>query len=274
MSELPGYSPYGVPPPEPSSSTTSLAASLATSSLSAPTNAAPSNTPPTLPDFPPTFFPQPEPRDSLAGPIQTISLSDMQHDYYRITRVTGTTYSISLTTDATPLYRVEVDTHPAADPAIQVFDLFNPLPLATARLSPAVINSTTCTCDPAGDNPKWRPLSLRLSTFLNYSILPIVVIPGVQPIERYVRWQPRTKTSSHLELWLQEPLFESSAEAASTTQSRDLLLARYGIGGMGFTADQMLEIRRGGGREFELGVLVQAFAVSEIDRRRKAKNGK
>ncbi|OBT65013.1 hypothetical protein VE03_05278 [Pseudogymnoascus sp. 23342-1-I1] len=273
MSELPGYSPYGVPPPEPSSSTTSLATSFAASSLAAPTTPLSSNTPATLPALPPPFFPQPEPRDSLCGHIQTISLSDMQHDYYRITRVTPTTYSMSLTTNDTPLYRIEVDTHPAADPAIQVFDLFDPLPLATARIPPAVAASTSCTRDPAGDNPKWRPLLLRPHTYINHSTLPIIVIPGMAPIERTVRWQHTTKNSANLELWLQEPLFAAGA-TYETAEPRNMLLARYGITGMGFTADRVMEIRRGGGREFELGIVVQAFAVLEADRRRKAKKGK
>lgn len=51
-----------------------------------------------------------------------------------------------------------------------------------------------------------------------------------------------------------------------------MLLARYGIQGVGFSADRVLEVRRGGGMEFELGVVVQAFAILEAERRRKAKN--
>lgn len=274
MSELPGYSPYGVPPPEPSSSSTSLAASSTThaassTSLAAPTTPIPSNTPPNFPDLPPPFT-QPGPKGSLAGSVQTISLSDMQHDYFRITRVTTTTYSISLTSDPTPLYRVEVDSHPSADPAIQVFDLFSPLPVATARLNPAVTTTTTCTNNPAGDNPKWRPITLQA-----YSILPLVVIPGMGTVERSVRWQHTTKYSTHLELWLREPLFGISAGGAPGTMPwRDMLLARYGVEGVGFSADRVLEVRRGGGIEFELGVVVQAFAILEMDRRKKAKKAK
>ncbi|OBT39483.1 hypothetical protein VE00_10121 [Pseudogymnoascus sp. WSF 3629] len=265
MSELPGYSPYGVPPPEPASSTTSLATSLA-ASLAVPTPSIRSTTPPVFPSLP--HFPDDQPRESLAGPVKTTSLSDMQHDYFRVTRVTNTTYSIALTTDPTPLYRIEVDPHIAADPAIQVFDLFNPLPLATARLHPAVATSQSCTRDPAGDNPKWRPLSL-----LHFSSIPLIVIPGMAPIERSVRWQHTTKYSTNLELWMRDPLFGISAGAAQTTVPRELLLARYGIEGVGFIADRVLEIRRGGGMEFELVVLVQAFAILEADRRKKARKG-
>jgi hypothetical protein len=36
----------------------------------------------------------------------------------------------------------------------------------------------------------------------------------------------------------------------------------------------VMEIRRGGGLEFELGIMVQAFAIVEADRRAKAKRGK
>ncbi|OBT73091.1 hypothetical protein VF21_07605 [Pseudogymnoascus sp. 05NY08] len=268
MSELPGYSPYGVPPPEPASSTTSLATSLAASSVAPLTPSIRSATPPVFPDYPPTL-PDAQPRESLAGPVKTTSLSDMQHDYFRVTRVTNTTYSIALTTDPTPLYRVEVASSIAADPAIQVFDLFNPLPLATARLHPAVATSQSCTRDPAGDNPKWRPLSLQ-----HFSSIPLVVIPGMAPIERSVRWQHTTKYSTNLELWMRDPLFGISAGGGTqTTMPREMLLARYGIEGVGFIADRVLEIRRGGGMEFELVVLVQAFAILEADRRKKARKG-
>ncbi|KFY43652.1 hypothetical protein V494_01857 [Pseudogymnoascus sp. VKM F-4513 (FW-928)] len=191
----------------------------------------------------------------------------MQHDYFLITQATATTYSISLTTDPTPLYRVEVDTHPAADPAVQVFDLFDPLPLAAARLHPAVTTATTCTNGPAGDNPKWRPINQQ-----NHTMLPLVAIPGIPPIERSVRWQNTNKQSKHLELYLREPLFGKWYNESDSP--RDQLLARFGIHGMAFSSDRVIEIRRGGGLEFELGVLVQAFAVSEAERRKKLKKGK
>ncbi|KFX92153.1 hypothetical protein O988_07397 [Pseudogymnoascus sp. VKM F-3808] len=212
----------------------------------------------------------PAPRKNLAGPVQTVSLSDMQHDYFRITQATATTYSISLTTDPTPLFRIEVDRNLGADPAVQIFDLFNPLPLAAARLYPAVANTVVCTREPAGDDIKWRPVSNQ-----GYSHLPMVVIPGMAAVARQVRWHHKSKHSTIMECWLNDPLFNISMGGSTQNMPwRDLLVARYGIEGVGFSADKVMEIRRGGGLEFELGIMVQAFAIVEADRRAKAKRGK
>lgn len=72
---------------------------------------------------------------------------------------------------------------------------------------------------------------------------------------------------------MRDPLFGISAGAPQSMMPREMLLARYGIEGVGFVADRVLEIRRGGGMEFELVVLVQAFAILEADRRKKARKG-
>lgn len=78
-----------------------------------------------------------------------------------------------------------------------------------------------------------------------------------------------------MECWLNDPLFNISMGGSTQNMPwRDLLVARYGIEGVGFSADKVMEIRRGGGLEFELGIMVQAFAIVEADRRAKAKKGK
>jgi hypothetical protein len=58
------------------------------------------------------------------------------------------------------------------------------------------------------------------------------------------------------------PLFPNTGllnSAVTTLPEGEYLVARYG--------DGVLQLRRGGGLEFELGVLVQAFAILEWERR-------
>ncbi|OBT60424.1 hypothetical protein VE03_10284 [Pseudogymnoascus sp. 23342-1-I1] len=258
MSELPGYSPYGVPPP-PASSSSSLAPSTSTST------APPEHEQPT-----PTYTPHPPirlPKRNMAGPIQTISLADKQHDYFQVTRTSPftltapTTYCMSLTTDPTPLYRIEVDPRPTADPAIQLFDPSTPLPLAIARLAPFVPTvAAVCTRDPAGANPVWHPMGEASG------MLCLEPVPGLPAVLRSVGWT-YTKLTSHLTCTLMGSLFGIADD--------DTVLARYGMMGRGrFSADMVFEVLRGGGLEFELAVVMQVFTKLEADRRRNAKKAK
>lgn len=260
MSELPGYSPYGVPPPPSASSSSSLAPSAST---------VPVEPSPDYAAAPPPLIRQP--RHNLAGPIQTISLSDKQHDYFKATRTSPTTYTIALTTDLTPLYRVEVDPSRTADPAIQIFDFQDPFPLAAARMHPFVTSAAAiCTREPATDGAKWYPFNET------YAVLVVEPVPGLPAVERNVSWT-YTKSSTHLTCTLVGSLFGDSEET--------LVLGRYGMSGPGrygtsgpsgsrFMVDMVFEILRGGGLEYELGVVVQGFARIESDRRRNAKNYK
>ncbi|OBT85758.1 hypothetical protein VE02_05812 [Pseudogymnoascus sp. 03VT05] len=250
MSELPGYSPYGVPPPA-ASSTSSLAPSTSTSTV-----------PPAA--DPPSYLPQPiirPARRNLAGATQTVSLSDNQHDYFQATLTTPTTYTISLTTDPTPIYRVEIDPSPTTDPAIQLFDFDDPFPLAAARMPPFVTTAASiCTREPAGAGAIWHPLHET-----HAALLPLEIVPGLPVVNRAVSWSCARSTSD-LKCTLMGSLFGWSGDG--------LVLARYGMVGPGFRADMVFDILRGGGIEFELGVVVQAFARLESDRRKIAKKGK
>lgn len=49
------------------------------------------------------------------------------------------------------------------------------------------------------------------------------------------------------------------------------LVASYGFQGPGLVAEGVLQLRRGGGLEFELAVVVQAFTVMELERKRNPK---
>ncbi|KFY33475.1 hypothetical protein V495_08300, partial [Pseudogymnoascus sp. VKM F-4514 (FW-929)] len=208
---------------------------------------------------PPPPLPRPA-RHNLAGPIQTTSLSDKQHDYFKVTRTSHTTYSLALTTDPTPLYRIEVDPSPTADPAIQLFDFTDPFPLAAARMHPFVTTAAAiCTREPAGDNAKWHAFN---ETF---AVLVVEPVPGLQTVERNVSWT-YAKLSEHLTCTLMGSLFGYSEE--------NMVLGRYGITGPKFSADMVFEVMRGGGIEMELGIVVQAFARLESDRRRSLKKWK
>ncbi|OBT99666.1 hypothetical protein VE01_02165 [Pseudogymnoascus verrucosus] len=253
MSELPGYSPYGVPPPA-ASSTSSLAPSTSASASTAPV-------PPST--DPPTYLPQPilrTTRHNLAGPIQTVSLSDKQHDYFLATRTSPTTYTLSLTSDPTPLYRIEISPSPASDPAIQLFDFHDPFPLAAARMPPFVTTfASVCTREPAGAGAVWH----RMTD--SHGVLAVEIVPGLPVVNRDVVWStPRLTTG--LTCTLLGSLFGWDGDGVT--------LARYGMTGPGFRADMVFDILRGGGIEFELGIVMQVFVKLEADRRKLEKKGK
>ncbi|KFY94745.1 hypothetical protein V498_03744 [Pseudogymnoascus sp. VKM F-4517 (FW-2822)] len=200
----------------------------------------------------------------MAGPVQTTSLADKQHDYFQATRTSPftltapTSYSIHLTADPTPLYRIEVDPRPTADPAIQLFDLDDPFPVAVARMHPHVIpEAAVCTREPAGPNAIWHPFSD------NYAVLYVESVPGLPAVQRGVRWWP--KQTKNLTCSIIGSLFGIPEE--------DMVLARYGMLGRS-GADMVLQVARGGGIEFELGIVMQLFVRLELDRRRNAKKGK
>ncbi|KFY63887.1 hypothetical protein V496_03595, partial [Pseudogymnoascus sp. VKM F-4515 (FW-2607)] len=157
-----------------------------------------------------------------------------------------------------PLYRIEVDPRPTADPAIQLFDLDDPFPVAVARMHPHVIpEAAVCTREPAGPNAIWHPFSD------NYAVLYVESVPGLPAVQRGVRWWP--KQTKNLTCSIIGSLFGIPEE--------DMVLARYGMLGRS-GADMVLQVARGGGIEFELGIVMQLFVRLELDRRRNAKKGK
>ncbi|KFY13148.1 hypothetical protein V492_03458, partial [Pseudogymnoascus sp. VKM F-4246] len=173
-----------------------------------------------------------------------------------------TIYSLALTSDPTPLYRIEVDPRPTADPVIQLFDLEDPFPLAVTRMHPYVPSvAAICTCEPAGPNAKWRPFSETGGKLV------IEPVPGLPAIERGVSWKLTTYGAKSVVCTMAGGLFGYENES--------LRLARYGLSGPGgFKAETVFEILRGGGFECELGIVIQTFTHIEAERRKALKKGK
>lgn len=230
MSELPPYTPAGVPPPQPTNKT------------------------------------------SMSGPIQTCSIEDRQHDYFRLFRDSPNNYHLSLTVDSTPLYRIEISQDPSAVADIQLFTAFSSspadaackIPPKPAKAAKGVPVATTCTSLPLSASATWLPLQkASFSTYREHygGALPLVMVPGCRPVLRNFAWRLAGQgIEADVELWLKDPLPYLPHEGID----RGLLFARYFARSTKLYEKGVLEIRRGGGLEFELGVVVGLLAVLRL----------
>jgi hypothetical protein len=243
-------------------------------------------------------------KHSMAGPVHTISIEDMQHDYFRISPDSSTSFEISLTVNPTPLYRVEMSEDPSANIEIQIFEAFTSGPaLATCRTSPKDPESTklkfsnmknikniknitriaksppvasVCTASPESPDAKWQ--ALYKSSALTWSYfsgrIPLVMVPGCGPVLRNFVWRiGQASNQAQLELWLKEELDDETATEGSSNpegSNRAHLFARYYGHGQKqghakpFIKKHILEVRRGGGIEFEFAVILEVLAILHL----------
>jgi len=204
----------------------------------------------------------------IAGDVQTCSIKDFQLDYFKIVRKSATSYYICLTVDPTPIYRIEFVTDSTKIGDILIFSASDTaLPaVAAVRLSRDPQSKTEpvamiCTSEPSLSGASWRSLA-RSSLFgagEHYnSLIPIITVPGMAPALHKLGWRVR---EPFFELWWDGPLplmwprgFRNDDRELSYVFAR-VVTKESNIG------ENLIEMRRGGGLEFELTVVLQIFVI-------------
>ncbi|TVY47284.1 hypothetical protein LCER1_G008520 [Lachnellula cervina] len=197
---------------------------------------------------------------SIAGTVQTCSIRDFQVDYFTIVRNSTTSYHLSLTVDPTPLYRIEVVSSSTKIGNIQIFPASNStLPaIAAARLSanPKSKNepsATICTSSPTQPDALWRPLTRTgMFSIEGYqSTIPIITVPGRAATPHQFSWRTGSLSEPLYQLWWDGPL---------------PLVPTFGFmrDQRGSEGDNLVEIRRGGGMDFELSVILELFVILHL----------
>jgi hypothetical protein len=219
--------------------------------------------PPYSPAPPPPVAAVPIKHNRIAGTVYTCSIADQQHDYFWITRAGPLgNYHVSVTTaHTTPLYHIETSRAPDA-PDIQLFATSNPLPVAAARITRNPSKSdplaTICTTPPHLAATVWRPL-LPAARPDNYmASIPIVTVPGLRGSVRAFAWRT---TGRGLELWWRSPTH------GAETAAEQPVFARCTFRGSTDYPENVIEVRRGGGLEFELGVVLGMAVVLQLTNR-------
>jgi len=103
------------------------------------------------------------------------------------------------------------------------------------------------------------------------SSLLLVMVPGCQPVWRNFRWrfaQGAANDEAAVQLWLKDPLPYSTSQGML---ERGQLFAQYFAKPTRLHEKGVLEIRRGGGLQFEFGVVVGMLAVLELAQREQRK---
>jgi len=92
--------------------------------------------------------------------------------------------------------------------------------------------------------------------------LPVVVVPGCKAIKRDFAWRfgDLDRGEPDVELWLREGLMYAPREGLD----REQLFANYWRRGTRLVEKGVLEVRRGAGWEFEMGVVLGMLAVLEM----------
>jgi hypothetical protein len=207
--------------------------------------------------------------DRIAGTVQTCSIRDFQVDYLTIVRDSPTSYHVSLTVDPTPLYRIELVSDSKIG-NIQVFPAFDTaLPaVAAARLSAnpkskSEPSAMICTSSPHLPDALWRPLirTGMLSVESYQTSIPIVTVPGRAPAPHQFSWRTGSLSEPFYQLWWDGPLplvpgsmfmhDQRGSEYVFATMARKT--AQSG--------ENLIEIRRGGGLNFELSVVLELFVI-------------
>ncbi|TVY37405.1 hypothetical protein LOCC1_G006379 [Lachnellula occidentalis] len=213
---------------------------------------------------------------NIAGTVQTCSIRDFQVDYFTIVRNSTTSYHLSLTVDPTPLYRIQVVSSSTKISNIQIFPASNiTLPaIAAARLSanPKSKNeplATICTSSPTQPDALWRPLTRTGGMFSieDYqSAIPIIAVPGRAAIPHQFSWRTGSLSGPFYQLWWDGPLplVPSSMFVADQRGSEYVFatMARKTANG----GENLVEIRRGGGMEFELSVILELFVILHFNK--------
>lgn len=207
----------------------------------------------------------------IAGDIQTCSIKDLQTDYLQIVRESATGYYVCLTVDPKPRYRIQVLEAPTTTGDIQIFSVDDStLPIASARLNreakPKIRGeplAIVCSYKPYLPQAQGRPFTRGgvLASGEDYRCtIPIIKVPGVLATEQKFIWRT-SLCEPFYELWCDGPLHNTWA-GNYTKDNMDLrYLFATVIRRNNQSGQNIIEIRRGGGLEFELSVVLQMFVI-------------
>ncbi|KXJ88467.1 hypothetical protein Micbo1qcDRAFT_178089 [Microdochium bolleyi] len=207
----------------------------------------------------------------IAGTVETCSILDCQTDYLTIVRDSATSYQIALTVDPTPLYRVELASSPSKVGDIQIFPATggsSHAAIAAARLSAKPKNkseplATLCTSSPTDPAARWLPLAHTgtFSTDHFRSTIPIITVPGRAAKSQQFSWRIGSLTEPFYQLWWDGPLpLVSPVMFTADNRGSEYCFAAIAKKSAG-AEDNLVQIRRGGGLEFELSVILALFAI-------------
>ncbi|KAG9239941.1 hypothetical protein BJ878DRAFT_336251 [Calycina marina] len=206
----------------------------------------------------------------IAGSVQTCSIRDFQVDYLTIVRNSPTSYHIALTVDPTPLYLVEIGSDASKNDNIQIFSASDAtLPaLAVARLSAnprskSEAPATICTASPHLPDAQWRPLTRcgSLSVEAYQTSIPIVTVPGRAPAPHQFSWRTGVLAKSFYQLWWDGPLpLVPSSMFMHDQRGSEYVFATVARK-TASDKENIIEIRRGGGLDFEFSVVLELFVV-------------
>lgn len=206
----------------------------------------------------------------IANTVQTCSIRDCQVDYLTIVRTSPTSYHISLTVDPTPIYRIELVSDSTKIGNIQIFPAFDTtLPaVAAARLSANSKRKSEpvakiCTSSPHLPDALWRPLHRTgmLSVDDYRTSIPIVTVPGRAPTPHQFSWKIDRPLELFYQLWWDGPLpLTSTLRFVDDQRGSEYVFATM-AGKTVEGGENVIEIRRGGGLDFELSVLLELFAI-------------
>ena len=211
----------------------------------------------------------------IAGTVQTCSIRDFQVDYLTIVRESATSYSIALTVDPTPLYRIELVSSSTKVGDIQIFPASDSkLPaIAAARLSAnpkskSEPSATICTSSPHLPDALWRPLARVGGMFAvdDYqSAIPIVTVPGRTAAPHQFSWRVESLSEPFYQLLWDGPLpFVPSAMFMHDQRGSEYVFATLARKTSPEGGDNLVQIRRGGGLDFELSVILELFVILHL----------
>lgn len=208
--------------------------------------------------------------NSIAGAIRTCSIKDCHVDYLTVVRVSPAIYHVALTIDPTPLYRIELVSDPTKIGNIQIFpasDATGPA-IAAARISAnskdkSQPSATICTSLPHLPDASWRPLTRTgmLSVDAYQTSIPVNTVPGRAPVPHQFSWRTGSISAPFYQLWWDRPLPLVPASMFMQDQRGSeyvfATMARKTAEG----GENLIELRRGGGLDFEMSVLLELFVI-------------
>lgn len=193
----------------------------------------------------------------VAGHVNTVSIADLQNDYFKIVRTSTNDYIVALTVDPTPIYRVKTSAKPSDVDDILIFPASGDanIPVAAAKLAINPKKSEPvahiCTASPHLPNASWRPLTKTslLSPHDYKCDIPLVTVPGQNPVLHPFNWRTSLSENQYYELWWFGQ-FDFMCHFAMCTPKPE-----------GAYPDPLIQIRRGGGLQFELSVILGMFTI-------------
>jgi hypothetical protein len=222
----------------------------------------------------------PRVRTRMLGDVHTLSIADMQHDYLKITRVSPTTFHLSLSIDPEPLYRVELSEDRTAVEDVVIYPMHHGVrgpPVASARMQKLIpanerAPALASLCAEGLYTPRARWHTFR--KFIGYTKKvsggeyagPISIVPGPGLDELTPSFSWRIDAAApHFELWWGGPLHLEPAGSNNNNGGRDprYLFASVEVKKMPRQSyPTLIRFRRGGGLVFELTLVLQLFVIT------------